>query len=524
LSLNMDDGYHSDISSICNSPGAWPGSNNKKMKKPKSKPKRSAKKLTKRTPVGGKASAVRLQASTPCPSNVPGPESSGAELHPQTELGGFSHRKQSSPIEHGFIGGVKLKLADVAIGQRGETWSADRQCFKISNHGIVVQPNHILPDDVQMQEVRSRTVQDQDVGSTIKEAENVQLPETDALAPGNLPHDQTSYAARIAKESSRFSCLTIGNLAAPPLPGREYTRFSGCTTTAGRSNYPPFELSQHRRATRHENIRTAVEVDLSSIRAKSTLSTGQWREASDRFKPSTQSQTVKTLLRSGMPQGPGDVIYINPIPDKSSGGDCKDDGVVDNINSGLNSYERQNSTSSFPMFENISKVPLPGKSDGVLSSASPSIIESPAREVMKPLLRSSRGGSAAFLKLPTHFWRRTRDKSDQISEQPPATSFWSGLKPVPTSTQISDARAAQSQEPFAKMFVVCCKCSIFHDLPSKIYEVMAGAGNGNQETGGGMFDQTTKTVPCPCPWCRHAMTVKCCAGYAAVVYIRERFH
>jgi hypothetical protein len=27
-----------------------------------------------------------------------------------------------------------------------------------------------------------------------------------------------------------------------------------------------------------------------------------------------------------------------------------------------------------------------------------------------------------------------------------------------------------------------------------------------------------------CPWCKHEMSTKCCAGLAAMVYIKERLH
>jgi hypothetical protein len=67
------------------------------------------------------------------------------------------------------------------------------------------------------------------------------------------------------------------------------------------------------------------------------------------------------------------------------------------------------------------------------------------------------------------------------------------------------------EEQLAKVFVVCCKCAFFHDLPSKVYETMTRPPDGR------------KATVC-CPWCRHPMSTQCCAGYAAIVHLQERLH
>lgn len=77
-------------------------------------------------------------------------------------------------------------------------------------------------------------------------------------------------------------------------------------------------------------------------------------------------------------------------------------------------------------------------------------------------------------------------------------------------------------EPIAKMFVVCCSCKYFHDMPSKIYECMAKPDNIVRDTALGVSGVVSTAVKCP--WCGHGMSTKCCAGYAGVVYLRERFH
>lgn len=80
-----------------------------------------------------------------------------------------------------------------------------------------------------------------------------------------------------------------------------------------------------------------------------------------------------------------------------------------------------------------------------------------------------------------------------------------------------------SSDPIAKMFVECCGCKYYHDMPSKLYEVMAnpeGVVSPDQSMGfTGAISMTVK-----CPWCKHEMSTKCCAGLAAMVYVKERLH
>lgn len=105
---------------------------------------------------------------------------------------------------------------------------------------------------------------------------------------------------------------------------------------------------------------------------------------------------------------------------------------------------------------------------------------------------------------------------------------------------------ALNPKPIAKMFVICCKCKYWHDLPSRLYEAMAlprkisdkdgipisvGAkrlGDGEEDIAKGkakresMHGKVFTTVKCP--WCEHGMSTACCAGWTAVVYLHERHH
>ncbi|ETR98724.1 hypothetical protein M419DRAFT_120347 [Trichoderma reesei RUT C-30] len=73
------------------------------------------------------------------------------------------------------------------------------------------------------------------------------------------------------------------------------------------------------------------------------------------------------------------------------------------------------------------------------------------------------------------------------------------------------------------MFVECCGCKYYHDMPSNIYEAMANPEAVIRPRGNvGFTGALSMTVKCP--WCSHEMSTKCCAGYAAMVYVKERLH
>ena len=100
------------------------------------------------------------------------------------------------------------------------------------------------------------------------------------------------------------------------------------------------------------------------------------------------------------------------------------------------------------------------------------------------------------------------------------------------SVSLNKGALAEGMEakPIAKLFVICCKCKFWHDLPSKLYEAMAlpkelhkdediGGGKGKGKITGARLETAVK-----CPWCEHAMTTWCCQGWTTVVYLHERHH
>ncbi|TPX09274.1 uncharacterized protein E0L32_009466 [Thyridium curvatum] len=80
----------------------------------------------------------------------------------------------------------------------------------------------------------------------------------------------------------------------------------------------------------------------------------------------------------------------------------------------------------------------------------------------------------------------------------------------------------QLARPMAKMLVECCSCRFLHDMPSRVYECMAQPNAVVTDRSLGVSGAITTMVKCP--WCAHNMSTQCCAGYAAVVYLKERLH
>ena len=76
--------------------------------------------------------------------------------------------------------------------------------------------------------------------------------------------------------------------------------------------------------------------------------------------------------------------------------------------------------------------------------------------------------------------------------------------------------------PLAKMFVICCSCHYYHDLPSKVYECMTKPDNVVEDRELGVRGVVSTGVRCP--WCGHGMSRSCCEGYVGLVYLRERVH
>jgi hypothetical protein len=149
------------------------------------------------------------------------------------------------------------------------------------------------------------------------------------------------------------------------------------------------------------------------------------------------------------------------------------------------------------------------------------------------------------------------------------------------SNLVQRAKKPVKDQVLAKLFVICCSCKYWHDMPSEIYARLAcperlpsesrlvrtfsrkssrrnaifssdpsgrglpsqlrvannsnkgaGAGPGTgiegtseQRNGNGNGSGASPpSVPVQCNWCGHGMTRACCQGWTTLVQMRERHH
>lgn len=150
--------------------------------------------------------------------------------------------------------------------------------------------------------------------------------------------------------------------------------------------------------------------------------------------------------------------------------------------------------------------------------------------------------------------------STQLGTQPGSPQ----TRPDPVSIltrRSQKAEAARSPQTIAKVFVICCRCKYWHDLPSEVYARLAwperlvsdsklGGSHSKKQPDSGTrkltgslslpFGQspaphatqgTSDLRPAPllprkvtCCWCGHNMSRSCCEGWTTVVEMRERHH
>ncbi|KAL8849612.1 MAG: hypothetical protein Q9221_005440 [Calogaya cf. arnoldii] len=167
-----------------------------------------------------------------------------------------------------------------------------------------------------------------------------------------------------------------------------------------------------------------------------------------------------------------------------------------------------------------------------LSNSSPNLQNVPGA-MLRPesYAGPSTPGPMTLQNSPHHVRRRTMSPSAALSRSSiagPPNVF--GHTPTPSESA--------NAKPMAKLFVICCKCKYWHDLPSHIYEAMCtpkdltrdpeGKGAGPKvldvKDGKKKMAEATLETMVKCPWCEHFMTTRCCAGWTAVLYLQERHH
>ncbi|KAG6027680.1 hypothetical protein E4U41_000865 [Claviceps citrina] len=79
------------------------------------------------------------------------------------------------------------------------------------------------------------------------------------------------------------------------------------------------------------------------------------------------------------------------------------------------------------------------------------------------------------------------------------------------------------RDRIAKIFVECCACKHYHDIPSNLYKAMSNPEDALSLSGKcGYAGALSMTVRCS--WCKHEMSVRCCSVLSTTVYIQERLH
>lgn len=187
---------------------------------------------------------------------------------------------------------------------------------------------------------------------------------------------------------------------------------------------------------------------------------------------------------------------------------------------------------------------LPGSAGSEVEQRPPSSharTESPDSFAAQPSSKASTYLQAARKAAPSSSPRPPHSKTGSTTSLPAANTSLAGPRSfalsAPTNPKLPSSSStvtvpsplsAQSGstdklgKPIAKMLVECCHCKFYQDMPSRVYEAMARPDDIVKDKRLGVSGQVTTCVKCP--WCSHNMSTICCAGYAAVVYLREKLH
>lgn len=165
--------------------------------------------------------------------------------------------------------------------------------------------------------------------------------------------------------------------------------------------------------------------------------------------------------------------------------------------------------------------------------AAPSSPRGPASSSSKPTAGSSSSHTSSPLGSPLSSSSRTfalaapSSHKSSLSTSALATSStaMANHSPLATGGPVTLSSSDGSKilgKPIAKMLVECCHCRFYQDMPSRVYEAMARPDDVIKDARLGVSGSVTTCVKCP--WCAHNMSTACCAGYAAVVYLKEKLH
>ncbi|KAI5844419.1 hypothetical protein DFP73DRAFT_477739 [Morchella snyderi] len=208
-----------------------------------------------------------------------------------------------------------------------------------------------------------------------------------------------------------------------------------------------------------------------------------------------QMQLLESQLKKGRPLSP---------PDSRDGERSESDKgyqagseysqtttAATNSRQGSADSSLQNSGSSSP--QQISDSTGKGKSRSPLRNEIDSeSVSGDEKKLERPKSMGKQLSSSSTIKPQQDYFTRPKSSGAALES---GSSAGSGLRP-PTPPK-----------PIAKLFVICCRCKYWHDLPSVMYRGMVENGGATR-----------------CPYCLHGMEVSCCAGYTCVVYMHQKHH
>lgn len=197
----------------------------------------------------------------------------------------------------------------------------------------------------------------------------------------------------------------------------------------------------------------------------------------------------------------------------------------------------------FPELPRDQKIPveIPRSAGPPSPACSPSPLQLPSKPPIQPRSHSlptppsmsttTSGASTPSTRMsggmPVSILKQPKTSTPELPSPIPSSRPPQVLSALPKHMQLQAGipirpPAENRGAPIAKMFVECCSCKFYHDMPSKIYECMAKPDAVVEDRVLGISGAITTMVKCP--WCQHNMSRNCCAGYAAVVYLKEKLH
>lgn len=141
-----------------------------------------------------------------------------------------------------------------------------------------------------------------------------------------------------------------------------------------------------------------------------------------------------------------------------------------------------------------------------------------------PAAESSKARSITSLVQSSVETLRSHKSSSSPAGSTPKFELSSNILKHPSGGSLDD--------PYAKIFFICCGCKRYHDLPAKVYQKLihrgmggnsGGLGNGGNGKGGkGKEVMKEKEEDTVCIWCRHEMTTDCCENWAVCLKLMEK--